>query len=161
MNSLKMKTIVYRGGVVRFRIPADWEEEYDDYDGGTFYAPGEDTGTFRLKVILAAAPPGRTLGAGDLHEFLTRLAQEHEGPIQPLRPDVAMIRFDVSETDRDTAIKIRYWTVAQVLPPRHIRSAQFSYTLLAQQFDQPCAHQEMDMLEREILAAQFAPIVGK
>jgi hypothetical protein len=32
-----MKTIVYRGGVVTFRIPAHWQEEYSDIEGGTFY----------------------------------------------------------------------------------------------------------------------------
>ena len=29
-----MKSIGYRGGVVRFRIPADWKEEYEEQGGG-------------------------------------------------------------------------------------------------------------------------------
>ena len=45
METTPVKTINYRGGVVRFRVPADWQEEYEDAGGGTFYAPGDDTGT--------------------------------------------------------------------------------------------------------------------
>ena len=33
----KLKTIVYRGGIVRFKIPANWVEEYEEDGGGTFY----------------------------------------------------------------------------------------------------------------------------
>ena len=32
-----MKSIVYRGGVVTFRIPAHLREEYSDIEGGMFY----------------------------------------------------------------------------------------------------------------------------
>jgi hypothetical protein len=50
MESSFLKTINYRGGVVRFRIPADWTEEYEDVGGGTFYKPGKNTGTLRLRA---------------------------------------------------------------------------------------------------------------
>ncbi|HMI53316.1 MAG TPA: hypothetical protein VK525_17510 [Candidatus Saccharimonadales bacterium] len=43
MESPTLKTINYRGGVVRFRIPADWVEEYEEAGGGTFYKPGDNT----------------------------------------------------------------------------------------------------------------------
>ena len=44
MDTASLKTINYRGGVVRFRIPASWNEEYEEAGGGTFYAPGDDSG---------------------------------------------------------------------------------------------------------------------
>jgi hypothetical protein len=51
-----MKTISYRGGVVTFRIPESWNEEYSDTDGGTFYEDKPDSGTLRLKLITAESP---------------------------------------------------------------------------------------------------------
>ena len=45
-----MKPIVYRGGVVTFRIPSHWREEYSDIEGGTFYEDGTDAGTLRLRI---------------------------------------------------------------------------------------------------------------
>jgi hypothetical protein len=38
---VQFKTIVYRGGIVRFRIPAHWIEEYEHEGGGTFYEEGQ------------------------------------------------------------------------------------------------------------------------
>jgi len=51
-----MKTINYRGGVVTFRIPSSWKEEYSDTDGGTFFEDKPDSGTFRIKVITLRSP---------------------------------------------------------------------------------------------------------
>ena len=32
-----LKTIKYRGGLVTFRVPAHWKEDYEPEGGGTFY----------------------------------------------------------------------------------------------------------------------------
>ena len=55
-NQPVMKSIVYRGGVVRFRIPAHWREEYSDNEGGMFYGDHSQSGTLRLTIITAAQP---------------------------------------------------------------------------------------------------------
>jgi hypothetical protein len=41
-----MKTIRYRGGIVTFRIPAPWTEEYEEKGGGIFYDKDNDSGTY-------------------------------------------------------------------------------------------------------------------
>lgn len=51
-----MKSVVYRGGVITFRIPFHWSEEYSDFDGGTFYEDRADSGTLRSKIVTAVAP---------------------------------------------------------------------------------------------------------
>jgi hypothetical protein len=56
MDTAPLKVITYRGGLVRFRIPAAWREEYEDAGGGIFYAPGDDTGTLRISVLTMEAP---------------------------------------------------------------------------------------------------------
>src|ERR1700747_2081414 len=37
--SMLLKTINYRGGIIRFQIPNDWVEEYEDGGGGGLYKP--------------------------------------------------------------------------------------------------------------------------
>ena len=49
--SSESKQIVYRGGIVAFKIPASWREEYAPDGGATFYEEGPDTGTLRLNVL--------------------------------------------------------------------------------------------------------------
>ncbi len=50
------KTIEYRGGLVTFRIPSDWVEEYEADGGGAFYAEKPDSGTLRLNVNTLRSP---------------------------------------------------------------------------------------------------------
>jgi hypothetical protein len=161
MGTPDLKTIVYRGGVVRFRIPADWQEEYEPAGGGTFYAPGDETGTLRLNVTTFGAPAGKTLNASDAAGFLSPFASQHGVAMQTLRPGVAMIRYDLPAKDRGHALTIRYWQVAQVIPPGHVRQSLFSYTVLTRLFDDWLVSHEMDLLEREISVAEFAPLLGQ
>src|SRR5438552_168389 len=61
------KTISYRGGIVTFRIPSHWREEYEPNGGGTFYDDNPDSATLRLNVITAKAPmPITTQSAPDI-----------------------------------------------------------------------------------------------
>ena len=159
MGTSDLKTIVYRGGVVRFRVPADWQEEYEPAGGGTFYAPGDETGTLRLNVTTFGVPPGRTL-SDDAEGFLAPFASKYGVSVQTLRPGVAMIRYDLPAEDRRQALMIRYWQIAQVIPPGHVRQSLFSYTVLAKLFNDWQVGQEMDLLEREVSAAEFAPVIG-
>ena len=55
-SNTPLKTIVYRGGVLKFRIPSSWKEEYSDMDGGTFYEDRPYSGTLRVKVITLKVP---------------------------------------------------------------------------------------------------------
>lgn len=161
MSASDFKTIVYRGGIVRFRIPADWQEEYEPSGGGSFYAPGDETGTLRLYVTTFGAPAGKILGASDAENFLSSFADKHAVPVRTLRPGIAVICYDLPAKDRGMALKIRYWQVAQVIPPGHVRQSLFSYTVLAKLSDDWLIRHEMDVLEREISAAEFATVLGE
>jgi len=48
---IPLKTINYRGGIVRFRVPSSWLEEYKPEGGGTFYEDASDAGILRLNVL--------------------------------------------------------------------------------------------------------------
>lgn len=45
-----MKTINYNGGIVSFKLPSDWKEEYYDDGNAAFYRDDIDSGTLRLSM---------------------------------------------------------------------------------------------------------------
>ena len=49
--SSELQTIVHRGGVVEFSLPAAWSTQYGDQGGGTFWNPNADGGTLRLDLL--------------------------------------------------------------------------------------------------------------
>ena len=156
-----MKTINYRGGIVRFRIPADWQEEYEETGGGTFYKPGDSTGTLRLNVMTFRAPHGKPSTAASANDVLAATSAKHSSPIISLREGVAMTQYDLSSEEKGERIWIRTWQVAQVIPPEHVRILVFSYTLLEDQFAEPAFAAELAMLDHEVAACELAAIAGE
>lgn len=159
------KTITYRGGVVTFRIPAHWREEYSDMDGGMFYDKRFGSGTLRLTIITATSP--RELHASSslemLKPFVKALKAEKgvEGSIQERNDGNAVLKYEEAGFERGKELTIFFWVVANPLPPRHARLATFSYTILAKQRDQSRIQRDLQMLESEIEAARFTPELGE
>ena len=148
------KTISYRGGVLTFRIPSNWREEYEPEGGGTFYDDTPDSGTLRLNVITAKAPMPISAESGpDILAGLVDSAQ----PTETLPNNCALVRYEERAEEQGHPLLITYWSVAQPVPPSHARVATFSYTLRAHQRNDPQFQAELDMLDREIRAASFAP----
>jgi hypothetical protein len=160
VQKLLLKTIVYRGGVVRFRIPAHWKEEYGAAGGGTFYEPGDDTGTLRLSTMILRAPTGKSVTAATAAEELADQAQKFGTRVEPLREGIAVVRYDKPATEAGHALVIRFWRIAQALPPSHLRQVVFSYTRLARDFDMPQCREELVLLDCEIRAAEIASVLG-
>lgn len=159
MDTTDLKLINYRGGLVRFRIPSGWDEEYEDDGRGTFYPPGVDSGTLRLNILTFEGPAEKP-EVRAAAEMLASDAAKHRTEVVPLRDGVAMIRYDQSSEEAGEALTIRYWRVLQIVPPNHVRIAVFSYTLLDEQFTDPEYRAELELLDREIRAAEFAATLG-
>jgi hypothetical protein len=158
-----MKPIVYRGGVVTFRIPSHWREEYSDFDGGTFYEDCAESGTLRLKIISMVAP--KRLHAGSAMDVL-RVAIDHlkkaggEGTTRVRKDGNAVLKYEEATSELGMSLTIFYWVVANPLPPHHARIATFSYTVLAKQRNEPQVQRDLEMLEAEIESATFSPELG-
>src|SRR5262249_38298122 len=120
-----MKTIRYRGGVVTFRGPAYWTEEYKEDGGGAFYDEDHETGTLRLNVLtFASNTPVTTRTAMSV---LEPRREENQGELIDLGHGNALLRYtDETEEDGDP-LTIHYWEIANVVPPNHCRLAIFSY----------------------------------
>ena len=152
-----MKSINYRGGVVEFRIPTTWKEEYSDTDGGTFYEDRPDAPTFRLKIITARSHSDITRDSAA--QVVNSFKQvQGRGERQP--NGNALARYEESGVDRDHKIRIFYWIVCNPVPPKTVRIATFSYTILQSQESDARIVQEIELLDREIRAAEFSTELG-
>jgi len=152
-----MKTISYRGGIVAFRIPASWKEEYSDTDGGTFYEDKPDSGTLRLKLITAESPLEITSDSAT--SILNTLRVVNGQAMRQLNGN-ALARYEEMSVDRGQKIKILYWLVANPVPPKHARIATFSYAILQKKECDSAAVRDIQMLEKEIQGARFATELG-
>jgi hypothetical protein len=71
---IKLKTISYLEGLVRFRIPESWAEHYAPESGAAFYSDNPDSGILRLDVITAVAK--RQIDAGEAQRRLSADAKK-------------------------------------------------------------------------------------
>jgi hypothetical protein len=154
-----LKTVRYRGGVLTFSIPASWCEEYEPEGGATFYEDRPDSSTLRLNVMTMEAPPNmRELSA------MQALSDSEEGgdgrQIRALPDGNAVARYMQTPVEEGKQLHIHFWEVASPSPPRHMRLAVFSYTILASQASSDSIRQELELLDGLITKAQFAKELG-
>lgn len=162
-NEHAMKTVVYRGGVVTFRIPADWREEYSDIEGGAFYRDHPHSGTLRLSIITATSPSEvQSRSAFDVLQGIANDLRKKgvEGTTKGRQDGNGVFKFEEAASEQGMRLTIFYWVVANALPPRHARIATFSYTIIAEQRNQSQIQHDLEMLDAEIEAASFSPQLG-
>jgi hypothetical protein len=152
-----LKTIQYRGGVVTFRIPSGWREDYAPDGGADFYEDVPDSPTFRLAVTTLRAPFPITPNSSP--EILAALRQSSHG-IERLPSGLALIRYTEPSVDRGQQLFITYWLVAHPVPPDHARLATFSFTILDHQQHDASIQATLQMLDREVRMATFAAELG-
>jgi hypothetical protein len=153
-----MKTIRYRGGIVTFRIPAHWTEEYEEKGGGIFYDKDNDSGTLRLNVLtFASKAPVTTRTAMSL---LEARRQEYQGTLTDLGNGNALLRYTEVTQEEGESLTIHYWQIVNVVPPNHFRLAIFSYTKLKELADDNIAA-DVAMMEEELRLCRFAEELGE
>ncbi len=160
IESVALKTINYRGGLVRFQIPLSWIEEYEEAGGGMFFERGEHSGTLRLNVITAATPAGKTVTTETTRELLIADSQKHQSTIKTRGDGVAILQYDVSSEEGGRDLRSRFWRVAQALPPGHVRIVVFSYTLPEEEWGKTNSMGELNLLDRQIESIELAPVLG-
>lgn len=153
-----MKTIDYRGGLVRFRIPAQWIEEYEDAGGGTFHADDPDSPILRLNVLTMQAP--RPVDENTPSELLSSRAIKTGQTIAPLDTGNAVIAYKQRSQEDNLALLIFYWELANAVPPAHCRLAIFSLTILESQQHDADIIRTIQMVDREVKASEFATELG-
>ncbi len=158
-----MKQIVYRGGVVTFRIPSHWREEYSDIEGGTFYEDRPESGTLRLRIItMRTAKELHSDSAKDILEMVVSGLKKNnvEGGIRGREDGIAVLKYEEAAHANGMRLTIFHWVIANSLPPHRARIITFSYTILAGQRNQKCLPGDLEMLEAEIESATFSSDLG-
>lgn len=153
------KTIRYRGGIVTFRIPSHWVEEYEEEGGGTFFDDVDEGGTLRLSVITFATKKPVTSTTG--RDLLEKTDEPQKSAVIDLGGGNFLITY-VQETEEEgEALTLYYWQIANPVPPKHMRMALFSYTVLTEMRDEERVVAERTILDAEIRRSTFAAEVGK
>jgi hypothetical protein len=155
----KLKTIAYRGGIVRFNIPANWVEEYEEDGGATFYENRPDSGTLRLNILTAKAPDDIE---GDLPvHALSTLPDVNPEEITKLGNGNALVRSLERTEEEGQKITLYWWYLANHVPPNYVRMANFSYTILTSQENLDSFKEEIQLLDEQIKHAVFHPELGE
>lgn len=155
-----MKSIVYRGGVLTFRIPAHWRAGYLDMEEATFYGDHPDSGTLRVRITTeAASEQAQIPSARDvLRRVVNELSNEPVKGMAKVREDgVAIFRYEQATSGEGISLDSFYWIVVKALPPHHARVVTFSFTVLAEQRDHAPIRHDLEMLQAEIEAATLSP----
>jgi hypothetical protein len=153
-----MKTIRYRGGVVTFRIPAHWTEEYEEEGGGVFYDEDNETGTLRLNILTFASKTPVT--ARTAMSVLEPRREEYQAELIDLGHGNALLRYTDEAEEGGEALTIHYWQIANVVPPSHCRLAIFSYTVPTELANDEDVAAAVAMMEAELRACKFSVELG-
>tara|TARA_R110002111_G_scaffold204953_3_gene269687 strand:- start:53649 stop:54107 length:459 start_codon:yes stop_codon:yes gene_type:complete len=148
---IKTKEINYRG-ILKFRIPVNWVEEYDEEHGGSFYEDSLKSGTLRLKVIsLKTFVDSSSLDATTiLNEIIPKGS---ESTILPNKNAFKM--FYEQTVDSGHEITIYYWSLVQYIKPNKVRLCNFSFTILTDRLGAKSIFKEIEFITEQIKSAEF------
>lgn len=147
------KNIRYLDGLVEFQIPATWVAQYDEWDRGTYYEDSDDSGILRIDVsTLNSTQPLDERSAVDL---LIALDTEAAGEFSELPGGNALHRYTQIVVEDDYELLIYWWVVAKIIDRHHVRLANFSYTILADNREQPVTKAMVDALAHRLSQSQI------
>jgi hypothetical protein len=153
-----LKTIQYRGGIARFQVPASWVEEYESRGGGTFYEPGDDTGTLRVNVLDFETQSGTGISAQSAFELLTRTRPVSE--TEQLPSGTAISRYIEKADEAGEHLLFYKWQIGVCVSVTHFRIVVFTYTIVAGQERSPQMQDELKLLDRLITSGEYPPLEG-
>jgi hypothetical protein len=154
-----LKTVRFQDGAVAFRIPAHWEEEYEEENGGDFYDPDEDNGTLRLR--LRTFQFEGPIDADRVAGMLQGKAEEYGVAVERL-PNGNSLVFYPHDFEEDGELhRMWVWAIGNPVLPRYARLALFTYTVRAEQAEDEEIIGILRLLDGELRRARFAPELGR
>ena len=150
-----MKEIKYRGGVVTFRVPSHWKEEYEPDGGGTFYEDAPETGTLRLNIITSEAPHGRLPSTG--YDFLRQESTDRQTEILRLSSGDGIKYYLKKSEEEGALLDIHFWEIAHCVPPKTLYLAIFSWTILTEHAKRAEYNEEIQLITEELKNIRFYP----
>ena len=156
--STPFKEIAYRGGIVKFSIPADWSEFYDEAGNGVYYKEEPDSGTLRLNVVTFTAPDETK--EIEIYALAESRAKLKAGKFMPLDNGNTLVTSQTESVENGINIGLHVWELYNAPDPMNGRIATFSFTLLSRQMKQQKYILQMEMLDEQIRDAKFADEIG-
>jgi len=150
-SPVKLKTVIYRGGIAKFSIPDSWLEEYEPTGGATFYEDSEDSGTLRLNVLEFKSEASSETKIQDLIR--------NQG-YDAIHEELAILREKKSAVEDGETLDIYSWNVAVPVLPNSIRLAVFSYTILQSQSSESSFQREIEFLGNSVRDAEYSKDAG-
>lgn len=120
-----LRTVSYRNGTVRFRIPRHWIEEDLGDQGAVYYPPDRETPTLRLSVLTFSREDDQSLEAIE-SDFKARM--KPGSVLKRNRNGHWTISNSSIAEEAGVALRMFYWEVAKPYPPGHLQLAIFSLT---------------------------------
>ncbi|MCK6481539.1 MAG: hypothetical protein HUU26_01030 [Gemmatimonadaceae bacterium] len=151
---IELKWVEYRGGIVRFRIPKAWKEEYAPEGGGVFYGERPGSGTLRLDLVSAHGAGHRT--TKDLVAHF-----ERKGPFESLQDDLRIRRSRHPIVEAGVSGFLHRWEVAVPVPPDRIRIACFTYAVAARDEDDATNRSEIALVDWSVRRAEYSRDPGR
>lgn len=157
--SESLKEINFNDGVIKFKIPSNWKEEYGKDGKGAFYEDAPDTGTLRLQVITMEAPSD---AKGNLLVLaLSSIPDVDQQDIEMLGNGNALAHA-VQRSDEDgKEYTLYWWYLANYVPPNFVRMANYSYAILTSKENDKKTKEEVGLLARQIKKAVFRVGLGE
>jgi hypothetical protein len=150
------KTIRYRGGLVEFRVPRSWVEEYGEDGEGAFYDPTPDSDTLRLSVLTFRRPS--SVDSETPLDLLRPRSERRGVALERLPNGNALISYSAPAEEDGIALVLHHWEVANAVPPAHARIAVFSFTTRVSQA--AGAPASLRWIDEEIRQARFSAELG-
>lgn len=148
------KEIAYRGGLVRFRIPETWREEYGAEGGGTFFDPASDQRILRLHA-LTIEKPGHA-GPEELAFLLGSLRPHGECALTTLPDGQLLLKYVDAGREDGQELVLYTWQLARSVSADRARIAVFTLTVPAEAALDVLTRDDRRRLERCVRAAQVA-----
>ncbi len=142
------KSIVYRGGVVIFAIPADWVEEYEPEGGGTFYMDAPESGTLRLNVL------GFRIGPHDSLSEQIALCMSRDG-FAPFQSGLGLRRRELTAFEEGESLRFFRWEVLIPIEPDEFSIACFAHTVSESQVHTEETRRELEFIDASVRRARF------
>ncbi len=150
LDARGLKEIEYRGGLVRFRIPETWTEEYGAEGGAAFSDPASRQRVLRLHTI-TAEKPGRA-GREELAFLLGSLRPPGECVLATL-PDGQLL---LKHVDAGAGGLLYTWQLARSVSPDKARIAVFTLAVAAEDALSAITRDDRRRVERIVRAARIA-----
>lgn len=138
---IKIKEIKFLEGILTFKVPLNWIEEYEDSDVGVmYYADSPASGTMRVRLLTMKSPESITF------KNIRDVLKSVNGEMINL-PNKNAYKYYYEETiDSDHQITNFYWSLTQIIKPYKVRLVNFFYTILFNQRNVESVQKEVSFI---------------